>query len=52
MSNWSHLEAAIEDTRCGVVLGFVEEEVEHARHECENRQIFQQLMKGLEEVSN
>ena len=47
-TNWSHLERAIADAKNGAVLEFVKEEVDHARYECENRQIFQLLTKGLE----
>jgi hypothetical protein len=47
-SRWSNLELAIEDTKSGFpVVAFCQQEVDHARYECENRQIFELLSKGL-----
>ena len=47
-SHWGHLEAAILDSKSGAVIEFVSAEVSHARYECENRQIFEQLSEALD----
>ena len=47
-SHWGHLEKAILDSKAGAVIEFIRDEVLHARYECENRQIFEQLSEALE----